>query len=175
MRYIRILMSIKDFIPYVKDILLKNDANLYIGKREGKTQLQYISINLLDEILPFELNRERYSNLYITTTKFNVDKDSFYEAPIEYFSCDITGGREKDDEIEIINIRIISKTPDKSIKKVFNAIKYRLNHDENIGKGVKIDNSVYKMMFYLKTNVGNKTYSFDFYNESFSGFNIVVE
>ncbi|MHC5311012.1 hypothetical protein ACYSNM_13295 [Myroides sp. LJL116] len=175
MSYIRILMSIKDFIPYVKDILLKNDANLYVEKRENKTQLQYININLLEEILPFEANREQYTNLYITTTEFNVDKDSFYKTPINLFSCDITGGREKNDEIEIINIRILSKTPDKSIKKVFNSIKYRLNHDENIGKGVKIDNSTYKMMYYLKTNVENKTYSFDFYNESFSGFNIIVE
>lgn len=165
MSRITLFISMGDFVPYVKDILLKNSASLFVDKRDKENNLEFIDINLEGSELPFEPNRQRYSNLYITTAAFDKNKGNFYVGPIGFYSMDITGGRITDTQVEIIEFRMLSKTPDKSIKKIFNAIQYRLKQDTEIGKGVRINTSVYKSIYFKKTHLDNKTFSLEFYLE----------
>ena len=67
-------------------------------------------------------------------------------------------GQNRDDEkmIERISLRLISKTPDKTIKKIFNAIKNKLKKDDTIGVGIKGESSLHKNFFYHKPEIKNK-------------------
>lgn len=64
------------------------------------------------------------------------------------------GGRQLSNEIELIELRLIGKNPDKAIKSFFNAINYGLKKDEDFSQGIG-PSSHRKKIFYLNEVADN--------------------
>lgn len=71
------------------------------------------------------------------------------------------GGRENVSELEMLELRIVSKTPDSIINKISNAINSKLRKD--IGYGSLTIRGNYKV-FYNKADLGKKKFVYDIYN-----------
>jgi hypothetical protein len=167
MKQINIVMSLNDFYLYIKDILVKYDALMFVEKKHLETSR--LKILIKDSNIDF-LNRnyqEKGLCFFITTLNLNVNECdlSFYSDDIYNYTIEGIGGRENELEIERIKLRLISKKPEKTIISVFRAIKNKLEKDIEMATGVEANSSLYKDYFYPKSNVGKKIFKMDFYNE----------
>jgi len=87
--------------------------------------------------------------------------DDMYRSIIEG-----TGGRETQEAIEkMIALRLVAKNPGAAIRKIFSAIKNKLENDEAIGRGLSCGASFYKDYFYAKRCVDGKILKFDLNND----------
>lgn len=173
MSNINIVIPLKEFTSYISEILIKNEAKFYLEKKDSNESRYKIEINLNDFNELIENNRAKNLNFFITTkTLENIEK-SFYDDDICQYVIEGMGGRVSDSIVERISLRIVSKTSDKSIKKVFNSIKRKLKKDENIGMGVKGNSSLHRNYFYLKKLVESKIFVTDIYNNKAPVINIL--
>jgi hypothetical protein len=165
MSYLNIVISLKDFIIYSEEILKSNNAYIYIEERDVNNLISKVlfSKNNFDKIL--ENYNSKNLNFFISTEKLESINKSFYDDDICQYVIEGVGGRIDKESIERIALRIISKTPDKTIKKLFDAIKNKLKKDENFGMGVKGNSAIHKNYFYQKDLVGSKLFITDMYNE----------
>jgi len=86
--------------------------------------------------------------------------DDLYRSIIEG-----TGGRETQEAVEMIALRLVAKNPGAAIRKIFSAIKNKLENDEAIGRGLSCGASFYKDYFYAKRCVDGKILKFDLNND----------
>lgn len=162
MAYIHVVMSLQDFIPFISDILEKNNGVLYIEKGRNPNTMQSVSMdNYKDMVLP---DRGKNLNFFISSKQLKSSAD-FYDDEKCKSIIEGVGGRMRNDSIEAIALRMISKTPEKEITKIFNAIKNKLKKDEKIGMGVQGNAALYRNYFYQKEYVGVKTFKTDFHND----------
>ncbi|MCL5247598.1 hypothetical protein M4I21_17390 [Cellulophaga sp. 20_2_10] len=162
MAYINVVMSLKDFISYTEELISKNQAYLYIEEWSNDEFKNNKNVQIADDI---DNNRLKYLNFFICTKEINDRSKDFYDESINQFTIEGIGGRETKDALERIALRVISKTPDKNVKKLFNAIKNKLKKDEDIGVGVKGGSAMHKNYFYQKYKVGKKTFITDLHND----------
>lgn len=162
MSYINVVMPLANFIPFVQEILDKNNSELFIEKRNSEKTIYKVKVNSIDDI---ENNRGVNLNFFIVTPELRNENENFYDEDICQYVIEGTGGRTNEKNIERISLRLVSKTPDKTIKKIFNAIKNKLKKDETIGVGVKGGSSLHKNYFYQKSQVGNRIFVTDINND----------
>jgi len=162
MSYINVVMPLNDFIPFIQEIINKNGGTLFIEKRKSDNTIYKIKINSNDDI---ENNRGVNLNFFISTQELINENESFYNDDICQYIIEGTGGRVNENMIERISLRLISKKPDKAIKRIFNAIKNKLKKDEIIGVGVKGGSSLHKNYFYQKSQANNKKFVTDMNND----------
>ncbi|WP_136668190.1 hypothetical protein [Flavobacterium sp. H122] len=168
MSYLNIIIPLSDFISYSEEILEQNEAYLYIEKKDTNKMIikQLFSKNDIQSII--KCYHDKNLNFFISTVKTKNLNQDFYDDDICQFVIEGQGGRTIENTVERISLRLISKTPDKSIKKVFDSIKNKLKKDDAFGMGVKGNSSIHKNYFYQKKLVGNKILSTDIYNEKAS-------
>lgn len=164
MSYINLVMSLKDFFQYVEDIVEKDNGSFFIEiKDKSKISLQKINKEEADKIKD---NREKNLRFYILSEQSDdVSQDDIFDDELEPIVIDGEGGREKDDSIERISLRILAKKPHKNTTKIFNAIKNKLKKDDEIGMGVKGGSKLHDDYFYQKEYVGKKIFKTDFHND----------
>lgn len=160
MSYINVVMSLKDFVPYIGEIIEKKNAYLYVEKKIGNPPVEVTAANALEVITD---NREKNLNFFISSKKYS--KAGFYDDDFCVHVIEGIGGRSTSHSIERIALRLIAKTPDKDISGVFNAIRNQLKKDEEIGMGVEGNSSLHKNFYYQKKYAGNKNFLTDFHNE----------
>jgi hypothetical protein len=158
-------MSLYDFYIYIEEILVKNEAFFYV-KRKSNSSFDNVLVtknNLKSIVTDYQT---QYSNFFISSEYLDINqqKFSFYDNNLINYLMEGVGGRESQKQVEIIKLRILSKTPEKQIKSTFSLIKNKLNKDFLIGKGLYTPTTFYKDYFYLKSCIGHKEISFDFFN-----------
>jgi len=160
MSQLNLVMSLKDFYPYVKEIIEENDAVFYIEHKKNDEEIiiKKVSNNEFDD------NREKFLLFFILSQDVEVTPSTVYEDDIAPLIVVGEGGRTRKDSIEHINLRVLAKTPEKSTIKIFNAIKNKLKKDNRIGMGVKGGSKFHDNYFYQKEYVGKKVFKTDFNN-----------
>lgn len=154
-------MSFSDFISYTSEILNENNARLYIEERDTDNTINKYQFNNEYSI---EENRDKNLNFYISLENIIDLKYSFYGSEASKFAIEGTGGRVSNNKIERISLRLISKKPDKTTRKVFNSIKRKLKKDDSIGMGVKGGSTLHDNYFYEKSIIKMKMVT-DMFND----------
>jgi len=154
-----------DFIPYISDILIKNNGALYIEKIGTDNSYTSIKVDLDNYKSIVEKNRAKNLNFFISSKEFESLSINFYDDTICQWVIEGVGGRETEDTIERIALRLISKNPEKGTTRIFNAIKNKLKKDVTIGVGIEGNSSLHKNYFYQKCYVNQKVFKTDINNE----------
>lgn len=164
MSYLNIVMPLKDFLIYIKEIVAQQAAHLYLEQKSAKDAITTVKLDLnkLDQQVP--ANREKYLNFFIAT-KVLGKQDSFYDEKNDSYAIEGSGGRQDQEAVERIALRIISKTPEKEIANLFKTIKSKLKKDPGIGMGVAGNSALHKNYFYDKQLVGKQVFKTDFHND----------
>ncbi|MGO4292132.1 hypothetical protein [Chitinophaga sp. RAB17] len=157
--YINVMMPLSGLIVYLKDLIEKYGIVVYLEKRDAAMKPGHVRLQLSGG----ELN-DGYSQFFFSSREIPLDEGtSFYADSVFDYCVEGSGGRETEDDIELIKLRIISKHPDKAIQSFFAAVYRKLKKDEDMGMGVYAGaGSFYKNIFYLKSLVGEKNMWFDF-------------
>ena len=151
-------MPLMEFIPYVDNILTKNNGVIYIKKRNSEGLFCNVKIDTNNYKNQIERNREKNLDFFISSKAYENPNINFYDHSICQDIIEGIGGRETEDTIELIALRTISKNSEKETVKIFNAIRNKLKKDTAIGVGVKSKGYVYKNYFYQRAYVGKKTF-----------------
>ncbi len=165
MSCINVVMSLVDFVQYIDDIINKNNGILYVEKKNGNNSFFNAVVNMTNYRNVIETNREKNLNFFISSKKLENTTANFYEDNFCHHIIEGVGGRETEDYIERIALRLVSKNPDKEIKKIFNSIRNKLKKDESIGIGIEGNSSFHRNYFYKKSYVGNKIFKTDINND----------
>ncbi len=164
MSYLNIVMPLKDFLIYIKEIVVQQGAYIYLEQKTDKETITSIKLDL-DNIEQIPANRAQYLKFFISNKELLKKNDSFYEDENDSYAIEGSGGRQDQEHVERIALRIISKTPDKEIANLFKNIKNKLKKDPEIGMGVSGNAALHKNYFYQKALVGKLVFKTDFYNE----------
>ena len=159
--YTRILTPLPDFIILTDEILTQYNASVFL---EVKRNDAIINRRIVaDDIARFvRSDRDKNLHFYITTLSLEDENSfNFYDDALCKFVIEGRGGRENVSELEMLELRIMSKTPDSIINKISNAINSKLRKD--IGYGSLTIKGNYKV-FYNKTDLGKKKFVYDIYN-----------
>ncbi|MCG7500445.1 hypothetical protein MHM83_01035 [Tenacibaculum sp. Mcav3-52] len=165
MSRINLVMSLSNFYSFILEVIEKEDCVFYLEKRVDDNSIVKVEIGSNNLSTVIANKRGRNLNFYLSTKKIDNENGSLYDETICNYVIEGTGGRETEEIIERISLRVISKTPDKSIKRVFNKIKSKLKSDESVGVGVKGSSSLHKNFFYQKDLVGSKMFKVDLYKD----------
>lgn len=159
-------MSLIDFYPYIQDILEKNNATFFYHDKKDEENFSFEKINNQNFANKIKSNREKYLKFFIISEICDdVTREMIYKADFNKLVIVGEGGRETSDSIENINLRVLSKTPDKIASKIFNAIKNMLKKDEEIDMGVEGNSKLHNNQFYQKKLVNKKIFKTDFHND----------
>ncbi|SKA46139.1 hypothetical protein SAMN04488128_107193 [Chitinophaga eiseniae] len=176
MSYINVVMSLKEFLPYVADILQKNEGDFFIEKRNGSGTILVEKVAVQAGSIDMEDNRGKNLDFFILSDPaYNLTQHRPYDDETAPFVIVGQGGRETADSIERIALRVLSKTPDKNTARIFNAIKNKLKKDDTIGRGIEGGSRFHDSYFYEKKYVGVKTMKTDFHNDKAAGIKIKQE
>lgn len=110
-----------------------------------------------------EIN-EHYHAFYLTSETFveNVH-ESFFDDNFCVHAIEVLGGRSDAGNIENLSLRIISKTPDKTVKSFMDKLSKHLKNNEEYGMGVEpVTSAFHKKVFYHKNAIKGKTLWSDF-------------
>ncbi len=158
-------MPLKDFIVYIKEALIRHAAYIYLEQKTAKDAITTVKLDLnkLDRQVPD--NRAQHLNFFISTKELLNKEDSFYEDENMAYAIEGSGGRQDEESLERIALRIISKTPEKSIHALFKQIRNQLKKDPEIGMGVAGNSALHKNYCYQKNLAGKLVFKTDFYND----------
>ena len=143
------------------EILTQYNASVFL---EVKRNDAIINRRIVaDDIARFvRSDRDKNLHFYITTLSLEDENSfNFYDDALCKFVIEGRGGRENVSELEMLELRIMSKTPDSIINKISNAINSKLRKD--IGYGSLTIKGNYKV-FYNKADLGTKKFVYDIYN-----------
>ena len=160
-RYTRIITSLSDFIILIDEILTKYGASVFL---EDKTNDGFINkLVVTDDIVRLvKSNRDKNLNFFITTLSLEYEnRFNFYDDAQCKFVIEGRGGRENATELEMLQLRVISKTPDCLINKISNEINLKLKKDS--GYDSEILRGSYKV-FYSKAYFGKKKFVYEIDN-----------
>ena len=153
-------MPLVEFVPYVNNMVVKYDCVVYLRKKNTK-----------DVLYTSKLNMENYRSVIGDGIEdklfFFVSLKDYNEAGISFYDDEVCKGtiEGNENEVELISLRLISKEPEREIKRLFNAIRNKLKKDPTIGVGVQSGSSRYPKFFYQKSLTDNKVFKFDLNND----------
>ncbi|WP_443947092.1 hypothetical protein ACJVDH_08280 [Pedobacter sp. AW1-32] len=158
---LNLVMSLKDFYHYIQEIIEKNGAIFYSDYKKDKHEIGIRKAKNKD----FDYIREKFLSFYILTQAVKITQSTIYDDDLAPFVILGEGGRTDSGRIERINLRILSKKPEKRAVIIFNAIKNKLKKDDAIAMGVKGGSRFHENYFYQKEHVGKKMFITDFHND----------
>lgn len=165
MSYLNVVMPLKDFITYIKEAVTKHGAHIYLEQKTAKDTIIRLKLDLnnIDHQIP--VNRAQYLKFFISTKELLHKEDSFYDDEYMAYAIEGSGGRQDQEAVERIALRIISKTPEKNIHTLFKQIRNQLKKDPGIGMGVTGNSALHKNYFYQENLAGKLVFKTDFYND----------
>ncbi|WP_289661398.1 hypothetical protein [Flavobacterium panacagri] len=162
--YFNIIIPFKKFISELKDVIDKNAVNLYAEYLNEKKGFYYELIDPKSDNITFFSNQD-YRGFFFSSKAVEIkdgnlilgktskkDRISFYDDALFDYCIEGKGGREDQDSLEIIKLRIISKNPDKQILKFYNSLQNTLKKTEGVNTGLLIENYFDSKVFYFKTH-----------------------
>lgn len=164
MSYINVVIPLTEFYPYIQKELQKYKIEMAMEYFDADHKIQMTVItedNFADRLSEYY---HKNLNFFFLDASQSISRNQIYKEASIYVIVG-AGGRETPECYELTSLRMLSKTPDKNIKSFFNALKRKLNKDENFGKGVQGRSQFHDQHFYLKSLVGKKMIKSDLYNE----------
>lgn len=165
MSYINVIMPLVEFVPYINDMVVKYDCVVYLRKKNTKDVLYTSKLNMENYRSVIGDGIEDKLLFFVSLKDYNEAGISFYDDEVCKGTIEGIGGRENENEVELISLRLISKEPEGKIKRLFNAIRNKLKKDPTIGVGVQSGSSRYPKFFYQKSLKDNKIFKFDLNND----------
>jgi hypothetical protein len=158
---INIFVPIETLLSDIRSLIQDNGMRLYMEtiKEETSTIVEIEKIENLDEKI-----NEHYHAFYFTSEIFmeNVH-ESFFDDDFCVHAIEVLGGRSDAANIENLSLRIISKTPDKTVKSFMDKLNKHLKNKEEYGMGVEpVTSEFHRKVFYHKNAIKSKTLWFDF-------------
>lgn len=162
---INVITTIDNLLQVIKPLLIKYEIDVYVDNFEKEKGLYHTPYNE-EQLIG---NNETYHKVFFLSKKVDLnDIESFYDDDVCVFCLECAGGRYTETEIEIIELRIVSKTPDKKIKSFSSALHNFLKKDNNFGTGVlPLTNSRNKNTLYHKGDVQHRIIWRDFQRKAF--------
>jgi hypothetical protein len=158
--HLNIIMPLKEFLHYTHDLQTKYGIFLYFEKRD-KDKTRYVNAITDFSNMDAEID-ERYRAFFLSAHPVPANT-SFYDAGIFHHCIEGIGGRTMNKDVEKITLRVISKTPNATIKKFFASIMNKLRKDPTFNKGVYSSaGELYKTTFYPKSIINQYTAWLDF-------------
>lgn len=156
-----IFISIHSFYRETSSLLKEMEMHFYLEKRIG-TDWKIIKIDTVAQLL--EHVDADYHSFFLSSETFDEGKfEDFYDDEFYMHAIEGLGGRSTKDELEMLSLRIISKTPDKKVKSFIGRLVKSLKKNGEYGQGVGPGESpLYSRMFYQKSDVYGRTLWFDF-------------
>jgi hypothetical protein len=156
-----IFTSICSFYTETSDLLKEMEMYFYLEKRIG-IQWKIIKIGIEAELL--ENIGDHYQSFFISSETFDESRfANFYDDEFCAHAIEGLGGRHTKDELEMLSLRVISKTPDKKVKLFIDKLVKSLRKNSGYGLGVGPGASpLYRNMFYNRLDVQGRTLWFDF-------------
>jgi hypothetical protein len=156
-----IFTSIISFYTETSDLLTEMEMHFYLEKRTGD-QWKIIKIGTEAEL--FENIDDHYRSFFISSEIFDESRfENFYDDEFFAHAIEGLGGRYNKDELEMLSLRILSKTPDKKVKSFIDRLVRSLKKNSGYGLGVGPGESpLYRKMFYNRSDVRGRTLWFDF-------------
>ncbi|MCR4031334.1 MULTISPECIES: hypothetical protein [Flavobacterium] len=161
--YFNIIIPFQKFISELNDVLDKNAVHLYVEYLNDKKGFYYELIDPKSENLTFFTEND-YHGFFFSSKAVEInngnlileksskkDRISFYDDALFDYCIEGKGGREDQDNLEIIKLRIISKNPDKQIAKFYNSLQNILKKTEGVNNGLMIGNYFDSKVFYYET------------------------
>ena len=166
-----ILTSVNKFYKTSQEILLANKARFFIemGSSNGKCNLIPITNkneNLIEPIVMDGMDNYSYRRFIILSNP-NIEiclEKSIYDQPIKSYIIEGTGGRETEDIIECIYLRlpVITKEADKTAKILYKKLYLNLESNNYFYKGFKQTTAMHKKALYdIRAIHKIKRYSFN--------------
>ncbi|MGN7724166.1 hypothetical protein [Chitinophaga sp. 22620] len=156
-----IFTSIISFYTEISDLLTEMEMYFYLEKRTG-SQWEIIKIGTEAELL--ENIGDHYRSFFISSEIFDESRfENFYDDQFCVHAVEGLGGRYNKVELEMLSLRIISKTPDIKVKLFIDRLVKLLKKNSGYGLGVGPGESpLYRRMFYNRSDVQERTLWFDF-------------
>ena len=174
--YFNIIISFQKFIPELNELMNKYSVYLYVEKWNDERKFYYEFIDSKTENFSFSYDKEYrrifFSSLLIEVQNGNLIsgknkkqnpnkvKLSFYDDSLFHHCIEGEGGREDEENIETIRLRIIIKTAEKEIQKFYNSLQTHFKKAADIKKGLQNMNHFDNAIYYYKTQK-NMLMSFD--------------
>ena len=166
-----ILTSVKEFYKISKDVLIKNKASFYIELGDGTGKYKQILITTnndssIESIITNGIENFTYRRFLILSNQniaIDIEKQ-IYDQLISEYIIEGTGGRESEDIIECIYLRllIVTKDSDKSTISLYKKLYKNLEGNINFQKGFRQGSSMHKKALYdIRTIHKIKRYSFN--------------
>lgn len=139
-----------------------NCCNCY--RTDGKRNDCYYHIQAMTATLSLEYAAIVVSVLYRMLTTLSLEHENrfnFYDDAQCKFVIEGKGGRENATELEMLQLRVISKTPDCLINKISNEINLKLKKDSGYDSVILRGNH---KVFYSKAYLGKKKFVYEIDN-----------
>jgi hypothetical protein len=160
---INIIITIDTLLKTIKPLMVKYGVRAYVRKYNDKKGMHHVPY---DEHQSIGTDPE-YNNLFFISKEVN-GIQSFYDDAVCVFCMECVGGRFNAQEMEIVELRLLSKTPDAKIKSFSTAIRNFIKKDPDFGAGIlPLDNLINKNTFYSKSDINNRTIWRDFKRKEF--------
>jgi hypothetical protein len=164
MAQLNIIISVDSLFSMIIPVMEKRSVSFYMELINSKNEWTVIKIDRENSIQIAEMINDKYQNFrYMTFFLSSLDLDlskkvSFYSDKVFPYAIEGKGGRETETEVETVELRVIAKQPDKTIKAFYNDLKKHFKNHPEVGIGIlPYATSIHKNTFYLKSFVGNKT------------------
>lgn len=142
-------MSGTDFLNYIKELSIKYGVNCYVEYRDSQKRALYKKINL--EVGLLDVFKDNYKRFFLCAKELNLNTTvDFYDDELLSDTIEIEGGRENTNEMEWLDLRMLSKKPNGKIRLFSNSLINKLKKDSDIGKGVIIGEYFNKDIYFLK-------------------------
>lgn len=159
--YTRVITSLSDFIILIDGILTKYGAFVFLEDKTNDAIVKKL-VTPDDVGRLVKSNRDKNLHFFITTLSLeHENRFNFYGDEQCRFVIEGRGGRENETELEMLQLRVVSKTPDNLINKISNAINLKLKKEP--GYDSKMLEGNYKV-FYNKVYLGKKKFVYEIDN-----------
>jgi hypothetical protein len=152
---INLIIKIDSFLKVIHPILLKHGVDVLI--RKYNTEKGMFFEKYLEGNGHIGLDKE-YKNVFLVSKKINLmEVKKVYDNDVSLYCIECEGGRYNDKEIEALDIRTISKTPDKTIKLLMTELTNFFKKNDEFGIGIlPLDNNINKSTYYFKKDIQGK-------------------
>lgn len=162
--YFNIIIPINKFFYDLQQVMIDHSINIYIEKWNDEKRFHYELLNN-KKINTSSFFDKDYCGFFFTSLDIKINNGqlkpgknqtkkqiTFYDDILCNYCIEGKGGREDDTNIEVINLRIISKKPDSQIQKFYNALQTLLKKSIQINRGLQIGQHFDDKIYYFSTD-----------------------
>jgi hypothetical protein len=161
---INVIIKIDTLIKVIEPLLIKHGIDVYVDKL--KSNVNFEKYNFENRTLGLDDN---YNRIFFVENSANVNNvKHFYEDDICKAVLECSGGRYNNTEVEKVEMRLVSKTPNKLIKAFSADMAKFIKNSNAFGVGIlPLTNTINKSTYYYKQEAMHNTIWFYFDKKQF--------